>query len=157
MIFIKNIIKQFPTVTALKNFSLTIERGEFLGLLGPNGAGKSTLMSLLVGYLDPDNGEIFFDKEKITRDSLHSRRSIGFVPQSLALYEDLSAFSNLEIFGSFFHIGKKILRERIEEKLHAVQLFERRKDKVKTFSGGMKRRLNLIAGLLHEPEILLCD
>lgn len=157
MIFIKNITKQFPTVTALENFSLTIHRGEFFGLLGPNGAGKSTLMSLLVGYLDPDGGEIFFDKEKITRDSLQSRKTIGLVPQSLALYEDLSALSNLEIFGSFFHIEKKILHERIEEKLHAVQLFDRRKDKVKTFSGGMKRRLNLVASLLHEPEILLCD
>ena len=157
MIQVRGVTKRFPSVTALTNISLDVKQGELFGLLGPNGAGKSTLMNLLVGYLDPDEGEIFIGDEKVTRDNLQSRRNIGLIPQSLALYDDISAQENLEIFGSFYHIEKNILRERIKERLEAVQLFERRKDKVVTFSGGMKRRLNMIASLLHDPPLLLCD
>jgi ABC-2 type transport system ATP-binding protein len=157
MIQIKNVTKKFPTVTALDNVSLTIREKEFFGLLGPNGAGKTTLMNLLVGYLNPDQGEILIAGEKVTRDGLHTRKNIGLVPQSLALYDDISAEANLEIFGSFFHIEKKLMKERIKEMLESVQLYDRRKDKVKTFSGGMKRRLNLVASLLHDPPLLLCD
>ncbi len=157
MIRIANLTKKYPAVTALDDFSITVNDGEFFGLLGPNGAGKSTLMNLLVGYLDPDSGSITIGGEHVNRDSLATRKNIGLVPQSLALYDDISAQSNLEIFGSFFQIGHHLLRERIAEQLHAVQLYERRKDKVKTFSGGMKRRLNLIASLLHDPPLLLCD
>jgi ABC-2 type transport system ATP-binding protein len=157
MITISHLTKQFPTVTALSDVSLTVRDGEFFGLLGPNGAGKSTLMNLLVGYLDPDAGEITINGEKVTRNSLETRKWIGMVPQSLALYDDISAQENLEIFGSFYLIPKNILRERIKEKLKSVELYDRRKDKVKTFSGGMKRRLNLIASLLHDPPLLLCD
>ena len=101
MIQIHNITKKFPTVTALDHITLTIRKSEFFGLLGPNGAGKSTLMNLLVGYLDPDAGEILIGEEKVTRDNLHTRKNIGLVPQSLALYDDISAQENLEIFGSF--------------------------------------------------------
>jgi len=157
MIRISDVTKKFPTVTALQNVSLTVADGEFFGLLGPNGAGKSTLMNLLIGYLDPDAGEIFVGDEKVTRDNLEARKNIGLVPQSLALYDDISAQENLEIFGSFYHIEKRTLRDRIEERLRAVELYDRRKDKVSTFSGGMKRRLNLIASLLHDPSLLLCD
>jgi len=157
MIRISDVTKKFPTVTALQNVSLTVADGEFFGLLGPNGAGKSTLMNLLIGYLDPDAGEIFVGDEKVTRDNLEARKNIGLVPQSLALYDDISAQENLEIFGSFYHIEKRTLRDRIEERLRAVELYDRRKDKVSTFSGGMKRRLNLIASLLHDPKLLLCD
>jgi ABC-2 type transport system ATP-binding protein len=157
VIQIRNIVKQFPSVTALDKISLEVKEGEFFGLLGPNGAGKSTLMNLLVGYLDPDAGEIFIAGEKITRDSLETRRKIGLVPQSLALYDELSALENLEIFGSFYHIEKNILTNRVKDRLEAVQLYDRRKDKVQTFSGGMKRRLNLISSLLHDPPLLLCD
>ncbi|MGA2623728.1 MAG: ABC transporter ATP-binding protein [Bacteroidota bacterium] len=157
MIQISNITKQFPTVTALDNISLTIRKQDFFGLLGPNGAGKTTLMSLLVGYLNPDQGEIHIAGGKVTQDGLHTRKNIGLVPQSLALYDELSAQDNLEVFGSFYHIEKRLFKERIKEKLESVQLYERRKDKVKTFSGGMKRRLNLIASMLHDPPILLCD
>jgi ABC-2 type transport system ATP-binding protein len=157
MIQIKNVTKRFPTVTALDNVSLTIREKEFFGLLGPNGAGKTTLMNLLVGYLNLDDGEILIAGEKVTQDGLQTRKNIGLVPQSLALYDDISAEANLEIFGSFFHIEKKLLKERIKEMLESVQLYDRRKDKVKTFSGGMKRRLNLISSLLHDPPLLLCD
>jgi ABC-2 type transport system ATP-binding protein len=157
MITISGLTKKYPTVTALDNISLTVKDGEFFGLLGPNGAGKSTLMSLLVGYLDPDEGSITIGGEPVNRDSLATRRTIGLVPQSLALYDDLSAQANLEIFGSLFHVERTLLRERIADLLGAVQLYDRRKDKVKAYSGGMKRRLNLIAGLLHDPPLLLCD
>ncbi len=157
MIQVKNITKKFPSVTALDNISLQIKEKDFFGLLGPNGAGKSTLMNLLVGYLIPEEGEILIDNLKISGESLSIKNKIGLVPQSLALYDDLSALENLEIFGSLFDIAGKQLKESIDEKLNSVELYERRKDKVKTFSGGMKRRLNLIAGLLHDPLVLLCD
>ena len=157
MITIKNLTKKFLTITALDNISLEIKEKEFFGLLGPNGAGKSTLMNLLIGYLDADNGELNVAGEKVTRNNLESRRKIGLVPQSIALYDEISAQENLEIFGSFFGIKKNLLRAVIAENLNRVELYDRRKDKVKGFSGGMKRRLNIAASLLHNPEILLCD
>ncbi len=157
MIEIKNIVKHFSTTTALNGVNLNIKNKDFFGLLGPNGAGKSTLMNLLIGYLDSDDGEIRVDGEVIKKDNLSIRNKIGLVPQSISLYDDISAIENLEIFGSFYGIKKNLLRAVIAENLNRVQLFERRKDKVKNFSGGMKRRLNIAASLLHDPDILLCD
>lgn len=157
MITVKHLTKKFPLVTALDDISLEIKEKEFFGLLGPNGAGKSTLMNLLIGYLDAEEGEILIDNENMSVNSLELRKKIGLVPQTIALYEDLSARENLDIFGSFYQIDKKDLRYIIADKLKMVGLFERKNDKVKTFSGGMKRRLNLAASLLHDPEIILCD
>lgn len=157
MIAIREVTKKYASVVALDALSLEIRQGEFFGLLGPNGAGKTTLMNLLVGYLNPDAGTITLGDRPVTRANLEIRKRIGFVPQSLALYDELTALENLRAFGSLFDIPSGTLNERIEIQLKAVELFERRKDKVKTFSGGMKRRLNMIASLLHEPEILLCD
>ena len=157
MIKIKNLTKKFPEVTALNNISLEIKEKEFFGLLGPNGAGKSTLMNILIGYLDADAGEILIDGEKISTDNLEIRKKIGLVPQSLALYDDISAQQNMEIFGSLFGLPKKTIQYNIAEKLNMVGLFDRKKDKVKNFSGGMKRRLNLAASILHDPQIILCD
>ena len=157
MISVKNITKKFPTVTALDNISLEINEKDFFGLLGPNGAGKSTLMNLLIGYQNADEGELIIAGEKVTSSNLESRKKIGLVPQSIALYDDISALENLEIFGSFYGIKKNLLRAIIAENLNRVGLYDRRKDKVKGFSGGMKRRLNIAASLLHDPEILLCD
>jgi len=157
MISIKNVTKKFSSITALDDVSLEIKEKEFFGLLGPNGAGKSTLMNLLIGYLGSDKGEILIDGKKMLTGSLELRKKIGLVPQSIALYEDISAKENLEIFGSFYGISKKELRYRIAEKLKMVGLFDRKNDTVKSFSGGMKRRLNLAASLLHEPKIILCD
>jgi ABC-2 type transport system ATP-binding protein len=114
-------------------------------------------MNLLVGYINPDSGTITIDGGIVTQDSLEIRKKIGFVPQSLSLYDELSAQENLEVFGQMFDIPRKVLKTRIEEQLNAVELYERRKDKVKSFSGGMKRRLNIIASLLHDPKVLLCD
>ena len=157
MISISNLTKKFGATTALDDVSLEIKQKEFFGLLGPNGAGKSTLMNLLIGYLGADTGEILIDGEKMLPGSLELRKKIGLVPQTIALYEDISAKENLEIFGSFYGILKKDLRYIIAENLKTVGLFERRNDTVKSFSGGMKRRLNLAASLLHDPEIILCD
>ena len=157
MVNIQQITKKYAKVTALDAITLEVQRQEFFCLLGPNGAGKTTLMNLLVGYINPDNGTITIDGGKVTQDTLEIRKKIGFVPQTISLYDELSAQDNLEMFGQMFDISRKLLKERIEEQLNAVGLYERRKDKVKTFSGGMKRRLNMIASLLHDPIVLLCD
>lgn len=157
MISINGITKKFTSTTALDNVFLEIKENEFFGLLGPNGAGKSTLMNLLIGYLDSDRGEILIDGKKMLTGSLELRKQIGLVPQTIALYEDISAKENLEIFGSFYGISTKDLRYIIADKLKMVGLFERRNDHVKSFSGGMKRRLNLAASILHDPQIILCD
>jgi ABC-2 type transport system ATP-binding protein len=157
MIRISGVTKKFQDIVALDNVSLNIDKGEFFGLLGPNGAGKTTLMNLLVNYLSSDLGEIFINGKKVKGDGFETRYNIGLVPQSIALYDDISALENLEIFGSFFDLNKKVLKESIKEKLNSVQLYDRKKHKVKTFSGGMKRRLNLAASLLHDPPIILCD
>lgn len=157
MIDIRHITKTFPAVTALDDVSLEIREKEFFGLLGPNGAGKTTLMNLLVGYLNPEKGTITIGGQQVGQDNLEIRKTIGFVPQSIALYDELSARANLEMFGALFDLPHKLLKERIDERLNAVGLYDRRNDNVKTFSGGMKRRLNIIASLLHDPNVLLCD
>ena len=157
MISIKNVTKKFSKVTALDNISIEINEKEFFGLLGPNGAGKSTLINLLVGYFHADSGELLISGKKVGRNNFEVRKKIGLVPQSIALYDDISAQENLEIIGSFYNIRKNLLRAIIAENLNRVELYERRKDKVKGFSGGMKRRLNIAAGLLHDPAVLLCD
>ena len=157
MISMKNVTKIFSTVTALDDISIEIKEKEFFGLLGPNGAGKSTLINLLVGYFDGDEGEILIGGEKTGKNNFEVRKKIGLVPQFIALYDDISAQENLEIIGSFYNIKKNLLRAIIAENLNKVGLYDRRKDKVKGFSGGMKRRLNIAASLLHDPEVLLCD
>ncbi len=157
MIEIKNITKTFPPVVALNDVSLTIEDRSFFGLLGPNGAGKTTLMNLLIGYLRPDQGEIRIDGVQLTEENLALRKTIGYVPQTIALYDDISGQANLEIFGSFFDVAPSLLKERIDTLLQTVGLFERKNHAVKTYSGGMKRRLNIAASLLHDPSYIICD
>jgi ABC-2 type transport system ATP-binding protein len=157
MITIRNVTKRYGAVTALDAISLDIRRGELYGLLGPNGAGKTTLMSLLVGHRRADSGAISIDGSQTAPDDLDIRRRIGYVPQQIALYDELTALANLQLFGRLYDLDGAQLRTRAEEVLEAVQLSERSRDKVKTFSGGMKRRLNLAAALLHQPSVLLCD
>ncbi|MBA4138594.1 MAG: ABC transporter ATP-binding protein [Opitutus sp.] len=157
MLEINNLTKRYGGLTALAGISLTVGRGEFFGLLGPNGAGKSTLMSLVSGLRVPDGGEIRLDGISLAGRPAAATRALGFVPQSLALYEDLTAEENLGIFGRLYGLGGATLRTRIDESLATVQLSDRRKHAVKTYSGGMQRRLNLAASLLHSPQLLLCD
>ena len=127
-----------------------------LGFLGPNGAGKTTTINMIVGSLKPDEGEIKIDgSDDPTKPSV--RRQIGICPQSLALYERLSALENLRFFASLYNLKGAILKERVNAALEFAQLESRSRDRVETFSGGMKRRLNLAVALLHEPKVILLD
>lgn len=157
MITISDLSKSFGSITAVHAVSLSIADGEFYGLLGPNGAGKSTLMNLLTGYLDADHGSITINGLPVSRNASAFRQQLGYVPQSLALYEELNPKENLTIFGRLYNLSGKHLEHRVDALLEAVQLSERKKDRVQDFSGGMKRRLNLAASLLHDPLIILCD
>ena len=157
MLVLDSITKRYGTLTALDQVSLSLQRGEFFGLLGPNGAGKSTLMSLVAGLKQPDAGSISLDGEPFGPSHLKQRLKLGFVPQTIALYEDLTAEENLRIFGRLYHLSGSELESRIQQCLATAQLLDRRRDRVKTFSGGMQRRLNIVAALLHRPSLLLCD
>jgi ABC-2 type transport system ATP-binding protein len=154
---INGLVKTFNGLTALENVDLNIEKGEFFGLLGPNGAGKSTLMNCVIGYLNPEKGVIKLKNSTIAVNNMSFRHDIGYVPQEISLYEELTAIQNLTIFGGFYGLSRKELDKRIKLVLELVQLTDRRTDHVKNFSGGMKRRLNLAASIIHDPEILLCD
>jgi ABC-2 type transport system ATP-binding protein len=151
---IRDVGKSFGALTALDGVSLEIPRGEFFGLLGPNGAGKSTLMSLIVGLKVPDRGAILLNGEPL---DVRMRGQLGFVPQGIALYPRLNARENLSIFGALQGLGGRDLAARVDELLGAVQLSDRAREPVSNFSGGMQRRLNLAAALLHRPKLLLCD
>ena len=157
MLSITEVTKRYASLVALDNVSLEIRSGEFFGLLGPNGAGKSTLMSLVAGLRAPDNGRITLNDVVLSTSNSSSRMALGLVPQDIALYQELSAEQNLRIFGKLYDLSGAELRNRIDATLSAVQLSDRRKDAVKTFSGGMQRRLNLAAALMHKPQLLLCD
>ncbi len=150
-----SVVKRFGAITALDGVSLDIAAGEFFGLLGPNGAGKSTLMSILAGLTAPQAGEARINGRPAGDPA--ARRGLGLVPQGLALYPQLTAAENLEVFGGLFGVPAAELPGRVRELLEAVQLTDRGGGLVKTFSGGMKRRLNLAAALLHRPRLLLCD
>lgn len=157
MLTLTSLHKRYGALVALDDVSLEIPAGTFFGLLGPNGAGKSTLMSLVAGLRQPDRGSIAFEGQVARRDDDAFRRQLGFVPQSIALYPDLTAAENLRVFGELQGLRGADLRARIDEALNAVQLQDRRDSLVKHFSGGMQRRLNLVAALLHRPKVLLCD
>ncbi len=157
MLQLHHVTKRYGALTALDGVSLEIARGEFFGLLGPNGAGKSTLMSLVAGLRAPEAGTLTLDGAPLTAGDPATRRTLGLVPQHVALYTDLSADENLSIFGALYGLRGAELQSRIDEALAAVQLADRRREPVKNFSGGMQRRLNLVAALLHRPKILLCD
>ena len=157
MLTLTNLQKSYGPLTALAGVTCEIRAGEFFGLLGPNGAGKSTLMSLIAGLRQADAGTILLDGQPLGARAGATAGAIGLVPQSIALYEDLSAEENLGIFGRLYGLGGRNLANRISECLESVQLQDRRRDAVKTYSGGMQRRLNLAASLLHRPRLLLCD
>jgi ABC-2 type transport system ATP-binding protein len=156
IIAVEGLCKRFGDVVAVDGVGFEIGRGEMFGLLGPNGAGKTTTIGILCGLVKPDSGTVRLDgKSDPTRPDV--RASLGVVPQSLALYDELTAQGNLEFFGRINGLAAKRLRERVAACLELAGLTQRRKDRVGTFSGGMKRRLNLVISLLHEPAILLLD
>lgn len=156
MLSVTDLSKSYNGRPALQQLTLSAEAGEILGLLGPNGAGKTTFTSLVAGLLSPDTGQINIARLGSPRDS-SVRRSIGVAPQSIALYQELTARENLRLFGRLAGLGGERLRDRVNEALESVTLTDRADDRVETFSGGMRRRLNLAAALVHDPPLLLLD
>jgi len=157
MLTITQLRKTFGSLVAVEDVSFTVAPGQLVGLLGPNGAGKTTTVSMIAGLLTPDRGEVLVAGSRLAGDTDASKRRIGLVPQDLALYDELTARQNLRFFGALFALRGRGLDEAIDAAVDLVGLRDRLSDRVKTFSGGMKRRLNLAAGLLHNPEILLLD
>lgn len=149
--------KHFKQQKAVDGINLHLERGEIVGLLGPNGAGKSTAIAMISSLLPPTKGEVRFNGSDVLKNPQSLREKLGVVPQEIALYEDLTAKENLEFFGRIQKIKGKELSNRVEMVLEQVGLQDQGKKLVKNFSGGMKRRLNIGAALLHEPEILIMD
>ena len=153
----KDLRKTFGDLEAVKGISFSVLRGEIFSLLGPNGAGKTTTINMLSCLLPPTAGTAEIAGHAIPGDTLGVRRAIGVVPQEIALYDALSARQNLEFWGRLYDMRGQALTQRIDEVLEQVGLADRAKDKVKTFSGGMKRRINIAAGLLHKPQLLFMD
>ncbi|MGQ0628247.1 MAG: ABC transporter ATP-binding protein [Phycisphaerales bacterium] len=156
MITIRAVRKVFGNVTAVDGLSLRIDRGEVFGLLGPNGAGKTTTISMMIGLLRPDEGEVTLDGLG-SPTTAQVRRSIGVAPQAVSLYDDLTARENLRFFGTLYDLRGARLAQHVERVLEEVGLAPRGDDRAGTFSGGMKRRLNLAAALLHDPPVVLLD
>lgn len=154
---IKNIFKSYGNKRVLSDLSFEIEKGDIFGLIGPNGAGKSTLIDIMTGLNKCDSGDIFVDGLSIKKDMVEIKKKLGVVPQDLALVEQISARENLMYFGALYGLSGRLLKERVEEALVLTGLKDRGKEKVKKFSGGMKRRLNIGAAILHKPEILILD
>ena len=149
--------KRYGTRLAVDQVSFSLAPGESIGLLGPNGAGKTTILSLLTGLLKPDSGQVLIEGQAILNDADPRKRRLGLVPQEIALYEELSATDNLAFFGALLGLTHAALTTAIDTALDIVQLRDRRADRVKHFSGGMKRRLNLAVALLADPPVLLLD
>jgi ABC-2 type transport system ATP-binding protein len=153
----KDLRKNYDGTAALDGVSLELRRGELFGLLGPNGAGKTTLLSILAGLLDADGGEVLLDGRRFTRNDRSLRRRVGLGTQDLAVYPELTARENLLFFGRLYEIEYHRLEKRVNDLLAAVGLSDRADARAGTFSGGMKRRLNLAVAVVHEPEILFLD
>ncbi len=153
----KGIKKYYKKVRAVDGIDLEIRQGEILGILGPNGAGKSTAISVISSLIRPDGGDVFFKGKSILKNPAAIRRVMGIVPQEVALYPDLSAAENLKFFGKLYGLRGEKLKTRMQEVLDLLELNGRAKDAVKNYSGGMKRRVNIGAALLHHPEVLIMD
>ncbi|NUQ52948.1 MAG: ABC transporter ATP-binding protein [Phycisphaerales bacterium] len=156
MIRLEGLSRKFGEREAVRSLSLEIPRGEVFGLLGPNGAGKTTTISMVIGTLAPSGGDVHIDGKSLVNDP-SLRRRVGVAPQALALYEDLSARENLEFFGGLYGLRGRELNAAVDAALDMVGLRDRAGDRSKTFSGGMQRRLNLAAALVHGPDVLLLD
>jgi len=156
MLTFSNVRKTFGRIVAVDGLSLSVRRGELFGLLGPNGAGKSTSVSMAVGMLNPDSGNVTIEGHGNPAEP-HVRQAIGVAPQALALYDLLTAQENLQFFGEVYGLGGAKLAERVKWCLDFVGLTDRRDDRVGGYSGGMKRRLNLAAAVIHDPQLLLLD
>ncbi len=157
MIKVENLTKKFGGFTAVDNISFSVNKGEIFAFLGPNGAGKTTTIKILTTLLRPTSGKVFLDGKDPLRKQHEVRCSFGIVFQDPSLDDELTAFENMEFHGVLYKVLKIVRRERIEQLLKFVELWERRNDLVKNFSGGMKRRLEVARGLIHHPKILFLD
>lgn len=154
---IKGLTKKFKDTTAVDNISLSIEQGEIYGLLGPNGAGKSTTINILCGLFKMTKGHIKVLDKDINENQNFVKRNIGIVPQDIAIYEDLTAFENIKFFASLYGLKGEELKERVNEALEFVELSDKGKAYPKSFSGGMKRRLNIACAIAHRPKLIIMD
>ncbi len=154
---VKNLKKTFGDFQAVQDASFNADSGEVLSLLGPNGAGKSTTISMLSGLLAPNGGDASIMGHSVTKEPEAAKKSLGVVPQDIALYSDLSARENLVFWGKMYGLRGATLRSRVDEVLDVIGLADRQKDYVGKFSGGMKRRVNIGAALLHKPDVIIMD
>ncbi|HLY25635.1 MAG TPA: ABC transporter ATP-binding protein [Aggregatilineales bacterium] len=164
LVEIKNLKKRYPPAPgakegqlAVNGINLTIERGEIFSLLGPNGAGKTSTISMMSGLLTPTEGDVLVDGHSIIREPITVKKMIGVVPQEIALYPQLSARANLEFFGKMYGLHGPELAKRCDEVLAFIGLSDRQKERLDTYSGGMKRRVNIGVGLLHKPTLVFMD
>lgn len=157
MLEVSDLSKSFGDLRAVNHVSFDCQAGEIFGLLGPNGAGKTTTISMIAGLLPPDAGRVRVDGLDIGKQPAEVKRRLGVVPQEIALYEDLTAKENLDFWGGVYGMSGSVLSARRDELLDLVDLKDRAHDRVREFSGGMKRRLNLALGLVHEPRLILLD
>jgi ABC-2 type transport system ATP-binding protein len=157
LLSVNQVSKSYGARKAVDGVSFQVRQGQTIGLIGPNGAGKSTTVGMICGLLPADSGSITMDGETIGQGVSGAKRKIGFVPQDLALYDDLTSLENLKLFGALYGLKGALLKQRCEQALALVNLADRASDKPATFSGGMKRRLNIAAALLHDPQLLILD
>jgi len=157
MITVRSVSKSYGSIDAVRNVSFSIKKGEIFGILGPNGAGKSTIVNILNTLVKPDKGDVIIDGINISGDGNAVKLIMGVVPQEIALYEELTAYENLMFWGGLYNIPKTELIENANRTLDIVDLSSRKRDRIKTFSGGMKRRINIACSLLHNPRILVLD
>lgn len=157
MISVSNLQKNYGAVQALKGISFEIREGEFYGLLGPNGAGKTTTISIMSTIVPPSDGKVSIAGYDLRNSPIECKKTIGVVPQEIALYNQLSAYDNLLFWGGMYNVPPAELKSRIDETLQLFGLFDRKNDKVKIYSGGMKRRINIASAILHRPRILFLD
>jgi len=157
MLKISHLSKSFDSLKAVDDISLEVRKGEIFGFLGPNGAGKTTTISMIAGLLKPDGGRIVIDSFDLETHLHEIKKMMGVVPQEMAFYEDLTAKENLIFWGKLNGLSKKVLNERIRHYLEKTGLMGRENEPLKKYSGGMKRRINLIIGLIHQPKLLLLD
>ncbi|MGI6634856.1 MAG: ATP-binding cassette domain-containing protein [Christensenellales bacterium] len=157
MLETQKLVKRYDRKLAVSSISFTVRPGEIFGLLGPNGAGKSTTINIITGLIRKDEGKVIIDGLDLDSNLTQCKYRMGIVPQDLAVYNDLTAEQNIRFFGSLYGMKGAELTQSVQETLQFVGLTERRRDKVKTFSGGMKRRLNIACGLVHRPKLLILD
>lgn len=154
---VENLKMQYENKTAVDGISFEVREGEVLGLLGPNGAGKSTTIHILSGVLSASSGNVSILGHSVKKGSKEMKKGIGIVPQDIAIYEEISAEKNVRFFASLYSLKGEELKARVKEALELVQLYDRKDDKPKTFSGGMKRRLNIACAIAHQPKLIIMD